>query len=79
MDNPLEQPAPDDPIARVHEFARDLAWGVALGMWEKPDFESFGQSETKDGCRYHLKMNIMKISNNSFRTNGITNYPAVIC
>ena len=34
MDNPLEQPAPDDPIARVHEFARDLAWGVALGMWE---------------------------------------------
>ena len=33
MDNPLEQPAPDDPIARVHEFARDLAWGAVNGKW----------------------------------------------
>ncbi len=33
MDNPLEQPAPDDPIARVHAFACDLAWGVKHGMW----------------------------------------------
>ena len=33
MDNPLEQPAPEDPIARVHAFARDLAWGVAHGKW----------------------------------------------
>ncbi len=33
MDNPLEQPAPDDPIARVHAFAYDLAWGVAHGLW----------------------------------------------
>lgn len=33
MDNPLEQPAPDDPIERVHAFAYDLAWGVAHGLW----------------------------------------------
>ena len=33
MDNPLEQPAPEDPIARVHAFARDLAWGATHGMW----------------------------------------------
>ena len=33
MDNPLEQPAPEDPIARVHAFARDLAWGVERGLW----------------------------------------------
>lgn len=33
MDNPLEQPAPDDPIARVHTLAYDLAWGVAHGLW----------------------------------------------
>ena len=33
MDNPLEQPAPDDPIKRVKAFAIDLAWGVAHGMW----------------------------------------------
>ena len=34
MDNPLEQPAPEDPIARVHEFARDLAWGALNGRWD---------------------------------------------
>ena len=33
MDNPLEQPAPKDPIARVREFARDLAWGATHGKW----------------------------------------------
>ena len=33
MDNPLEQPAPKDPLARVHEFARDLAWGAVNGKW----------------------------------------------
>ena len=33
MDNPLEQPAPDDPIERVHAFARDLAWGAVNGKW----------------------------------------------
>lgn len=33
MDNPLEQPVSDDPITRVHEYARDLAWGVAHGKW----------------------------------------------
>ena len=34
MDNPLEQPAPEDPIERVHAFARDLAWGAANGKWD---------------------------------------------
>ncbi len=34
MDNPLEQPAPEEPIARVHAFARDLAWGAVNGEWD---------------------------------------------
>ncbi len=33
MDNPLEQNVPDDPIERVHTFARDLAYGAAQGLW----------------------------------------------
>lgn len=33
MDNPLELPAPTDPVARVHEFARDLAYGAVHGFW----------------------------------------------
>ncbi len=33
MDNPHEQPAPADPIARVQAFARDLAWGAVNGKW----------------------------------------------
>lgn len=33
MDNPHELPRPDDPIAQVHAFALDLAWGATQGMW----------------------------------------------
>lgn len=33
MDNPLEQPAPLDPLERVQAFARDLAWGVLNRDW----------------------------------------------
>ncbi len=32
MHNPLEDPVPDDPIQRVHAFARDLAYGVSVGF-----------------------------------------------
>jgi TIR domain len=32
--NPLEQKAPEDPIERVHEFARDLAYGALKGYWD---------------------------------------------
>lgn len=31
MDNPLLAPRPDDPIERVHEYARDLAYLIATG------------------------------------------------
>ncbi len=34
MDRPLTLPPPDSVIERVHDFARDLAWGVADGLWE---------------------------------------------
>ena len=44
MDNPLEQPAPEDPIARVHEFARDLAWGALNGKWIG-HFRAFSESQ----------------------------------
>ena len=33
MDNPLELDAPEDPIDRVKEFARDLAWGAVNNKW----------------------------------------------
>lgn len=32
MHNPLEDPRPDDPIRSVHAFARDLAYGVSVGL-----------------------------------------------
>src|SRR5262249_22668601 len=33
MENPLELPAPEDPIQRVHELARDLAYGAIRNYW----------------------------------------------
>ena len=33
IDNPFEQPVPDDMLARVHAFARELAYGAAQGLW----------------------------------------------
>lgn len=33
MENTFEREAPTDVIARVHEFARDLAYGATLGLW----------------------------------------------
>jgi hypothetical protein len=34
MENPFERRAPEEPLERVTEFARDLAYGVAQGYWE---------------------------------------------
>jgi len=34
MDNPFEIPVPADKLARVHDFARDLAWGALNGLWD---------------------------------------------
>jgi hypothetical protein len=31
--NPLNEIPPVDPIQRIHDFARDLAYGVAKGLW----------------------------------------------
>jgi hypothetical protein len=36
VDNPLEQKPSADSIQRVREFARDLAYGVAIGIWNPP-------------------------------------------
>jgi hypothetical protein len=33
MHNYLDDPVPDDPILRIHHFARDLAYGVMAGDW----------------------------------------------
>lgn len=33
MENPFEQGVPADVLQRVHAFARDLAYGVTLGLW----------------------------------------------
>jgi hypothetical protein len=33
MENPLEQPAPDDPVERIHTMARDLAYGAVHDLW----------------------------------------------
>ncbi len=44
MDNPLEQPAPEDPMERVHTFARDLTWGAMNGKWTG-HIQVFSQSQ----------------------------------
>ena len=33
MHNFLEDPVPEDPIQRIREFARDLAYGAAVELW----------------------------------------------
>jgi hypothetical protein len=33
MENPFELPAPTDLLDRVRAFARDLAYGAAMGLW----------------------------------------------
>jgi hypothetical protein len=33
MENPLELPAPEDPIQQVHDLARDLAYGAIHNIW----------------------------------------------
>ncbi|NUQ05921.1 MAG: toll/interleukin-1 receptor domain-containing protein [Anaerolineae bacterium] len=33
MENPLVREVPTDKLAQVHEFARDLAYGVTQGLW----------------------------------------------
>ena len=58
MDNPLEQPAPDDPIARVHAFARDLAWGAVNGKWGGVFSSwSFAVKDVTDPDKYHHASN----------------------
>src|ERR1041385_8711106 len=34
MDNPLSLPVPEQPLDRIHAFARDLAYGALLGYWK---------------------------------------------
>jgi len=34
MNNPIEQPFPDDSIQQVHDFARDLAYGAVNRDWD---------------------------------------------
>ncbi|MEL6269376.1 MAG: toll/interleukin-1 receptor domain-containing protein [Chloroflexota bacterium] len=34
MENPLEQPLPENEIERVHAFAYDVAWGVLTKRWQ---------------------------------------------
>lgn len=39
MQNPLELSVPDGPLERTIAYARDLAYGVAMGWWA-PDFQA---------------------------------------
>jgi TIR domain-containing protein len=41
MDNPLEQPAPADPLERIHTLARDLAYGALNRRWSSKISVSF--------------------------------------
>jgi TIR domain len=40
-DNPLEQPAPTNPLERIHTLARDLAYGAMNGLWSSKISLSF--------------------------------------
>ena len=65
MDNPLEQPAPEDPIDRVHAFAYDLAWGAMNGMWGT----GFGVTPTAGGEWWmSLSMNLDDSHFNTYLT-----------
>lgn len=33
MENPFDNEAPSEIVARAHDFARDLAYGASLGLW----------------------------------------------
>jgi hypothetical protein len=51
MHNYLEDPVPDDPIQRVHAFARDLAYGVSAALCSAEigvDRIGGGQTEWRD-------------------------------
>ena len=43
MENPLELEAPEDPIERIHAFARDLAYGTVQKKWSAIDFANQDQ------------------------------------
>ncbi|MBZ0295442.1 MAG: toll/interleukin-1 receptor domain-containing protein [Anaerolineae bacterium] len=45
MENPFEQSAPDDYLERIHAFARDLAYGVAVGLWGSKFFVNSNGNE----------------------------------
>ncbi len=42
MDDPLAQPAPENPIERIHTLARDLAYGAIQGFWTSKIFVLIG-------------------------------------
>ncbi len=49
MHNFLEDPVPDDPIQRVHAFARDLAYGALVSKWESVLYFRIGENEDFPG------------------------------
>lgn len=51
--NPLEQPLPEDPIARVHRLARDLAYGAVHNMWNAQIITTNGWA---DGIPRYLRL-----------------------
>jgi len=53
MDNPLELPIPNDPIERIHAFARDLAYGAIHELWS-PTFTVMFSTEN-DMWRSNIK------------------------
>lgn len=53
MDNPFHQPAPEDPIQRIHDFARDLAYGAVIGEWSATISLRGGKSPNDDWFRDH--------------------------
>ncbi|MEQ8674707.1 MAG: toll/interleukin-1 receptor domain-containing protein [Aggregatilineales bacterium] len=53
MDSPFEQPAPTDPIQRIHDFARDLAYGAVIGEWSASIGLRGGRNPSDDWFKDH--------------------------
>lgn len=47
---PLAEPIPDDPVERVHRFARDLAWGATRGLWNAETIDRSSHGWGRDGA-----------------------------
>ncbi len=87
MENPLEIPAPEDPVEKIHDLARDIAYGAVHKMWTSyfsvtraNDQGIIQDSGLNDGLRkkwqeYHNNYAIPLLASFGYLVRNDTNYP----